>query len=353
MCPDVVAGEPPPATAAADSNDDAQGAGSRFLFVPYPITEPAVGTGLLAGPVWLRAGPPSATGPSKPQAYGVAALWTDEGSRGLFAFDHRAWGDGAWRTTAVVGWADLQLRYPGLLPGLNRSVGFDLRADGGSLEGERLLGNGPNSLSFRLFVGTASANFGASLPPELKIEPLKTKIASTTLTWSQDTRDDIFSPSTGHAISVGLTTYPEVLGSAFDAQLLSTKWMAYYPGPGIGVFGFRTQLDLSYGDPPFYLRPYISLRGIPALEYPGDQVASVEAEYRYPISARWDVLAFSGFGGARADVRGFSAEKNVSTIGVGVRVKMKKFFGLTLGLDVAQGPDGTYVYLQIGNPWTK
>jgi hypothetical protein len=32
---------------------------------------------------------------------------------------------------------------------------------------------------------------------------------------------------------------------------------------------------------------------------------------------------------------------------------MKKLFGLTLGIDVAQGPDGSYVYFQVGNPWTK
>jgi hypothetical protein len=353
-CQDVIAGQIPPATAAADSSGGEQDqGGSRFVFVPYPITEPAVGTGLLAGPVWMRAGPSSATGPSKPQAYGVGGLWTDEGSRGLFAFDHRAWGDGAWQTTAIVGRADLQLRYPGLLPGLDRSIGFDLNAKGVSLEGERLLGDGPNSLSFKLFAGTAAVNSGESLPAELKIEPLKTDVVSTTLTWSQDTRDEIFSPSSGHAISLGITTYPESLGSGFDAQLLSLKGMAYYPGPGTGVFGVRMQTDLSYGAPPFYLRPYISLRGIPALRYPGDQVASLEAEYRFPISARWSVLAFSGFGAAHADVGRLSSEKNVSTVGVGVRLKMKKLFGLTLGVDIAHGPDGTFVYLQIGNPWTN
>jgi hypothetical protein len=351
---DVMAGPIPSATAVADGSDGEQDqGGNRFLFVPYPITEPAVGTGLLAGPVWMRAGPPGAVAPSKPQAYGVGGLWTDEGSRGLFAFDHRAWGDGAWQTTVIVGRADLQLRYPGLLPGLDRSIGFDLNAKGVSLEGERLLGDGPDSLSFKLFSGTAAVNFGASLPPELKIEPLNTNVVSTTLTWSQDTRDDIFSPSSGHAISLGITTYPESLGSGFNAQLLSLKWMVYYPGPGAGVFGVRTQTDLSYGAPPFYLRPYISLRGIPALRYPGDQVGSIEAEYRFPISARWDVLAFSGFGAAHADVGRLSAEKNVTTVGVGVRLKMKKLFGLTLGIDVAHGPDGSFVYLQIGNPWTK
>ena len=55
--------------------------GSSFVFIPYPITEPAVGVGLLAGPVWMREGPEDDSGPKKPQAFGAGALWTDGGSR--------------------------------------------------------------------------------------------------------------------------------------------------------------------------------------------------------------------------------------------------------------------------------
>ena len=53
----------------------------RFIVVPYPIVDPALGNGLLVGPVWMRSGPPPAAGPAKPQAYGLGALWTDGGTR--------------------------------------------------------------------------------------------------------------------------------------------------------------------------------------------------------------------------------------------------------------------------------
>jgi hypothetical protein len=249
------------------------GSASQFFVVPYPITEPAVGNGMLAGPVWMRAGPSGVAGPSKPQAFGAAALWTSGGSRGLFAFDHRAWDDGKWRTTMIGGRADLHLHYPGLLPGEDRSVGFTLHAKGGSLEGERLLGRGPNSMIFKLFSGTAEATFREPLPTELAIEPKRIRIVGTTLAWSRDTRDDLFSPSRGQAILLGLTAYPEALGSDFDARRLGFSWMGYRQGPGAGVFGLRTLADVSFGTPPFYLRPYISLRGVPALRYPGEHTA--------------------------------------------------------------------------------
>jgi len=59
----------------------------------------------------LRAGPKGDVGLAKPQAFGAAALWTNGGSRGGVAFDHRAWADGVWRTTAVAASADIDLHY--------------------------------------------------------------------------------------------------------------------------------------------------------------------------------------------------------------------------------------------------
>jgi hypothetical protein len=327
--------------------------GSKFLFVPYPITEPALGSGLLAGLVWMRSGPENESGPKKPQAYGVGSLWTDGGSRGVVAFDHRTWGDSGWRTTAVAMRVDLDLSYPGLSPEQDQARGFILHAEGGGVEGERRLGDTPNSLIVRAFSATATLNFHQSLPPELGFEPKHAQITGIGLGWARDTRDDVFTPASGHAESVALTIYPQALGASFDAQSLSMKWTSYFSGLGPGVLGVRTKLDLSYGNPPFYLRPYISFRGVAALRYPGEQVASIESEYRLPINSRWDVLAFGGVGSARADILGVRGQKSVGAGGVGIRFKVQKLFGLTFGLDFARGPEGDVTYIQIGNAWGK
>lgn len=326
---------------------------TRFIFVPYPITEPAVGNGLLAGPVWMRDGPSEAAGPSKPQAYGFGALWTDGGSRGVIAFDHRAWAGGRWRTTFIAARADIELSYSGLDLQEDLSRGFTLGAEGAMVEAERRLGRGFNSLSFRLFSATTTVDFDASIPPELSAQPREAHITGLGLAWSRDTRDDIFTPSSGYSVSARITAYPEFLGSSFDAQTLSLKWTSYRPAFGHGVLGFQTGLELSYGEPPFYLRPYVSLRGVAAMRYSGEQVASFEAEYRLPVNSRWDLLAFGGVGTARTDFRHVTSDKTVTTAGIGVRFKVNKLFGLTFGLDVAQGPDGSVGYVQIGNAWSR
>ena len=331
----------------------AESGSSSFLFIPYPITEPAIGTGLLAGPVWLREGPKDGSGPEKPQAFGAGALWTDGGSRGLIAFDYRAWSDTGWRTTAVAARIDLDLTYPGLSPTLNESRGFTLHTKGAGIEGDKQLGDGPGSLNLRVLSATADAQFDASLPPELAHVPKRSTITGIGIGWTRDTRDSVFTPSSGNVLAAGLTAYPEALGASFDAQSLTLQWITYQSGLGKGTLGFNSKMDFSFGNPPFYLRPYISLRGVPALRYPGEQVASIESEYRWPVTARWDLLVFGGFGTARADIRGFTGNKSVSTGGVGIRFKVQKLFGLTFGLDFAQGPEGEVTYIQIGNAWSK
>lgn len=331
----------------------AEAGSSSFLFIPYPITEPAIGNGLLAGPVWMREGPEGESGPKKPQAFGAGALWTDGGSRGVIAFDHRAWAEGAWRTTVVAARIDLDLTYSGLSPKQDESFGFTLHTKGGGMQGDKLLSEGPNSLNLRVLSATAEAQFDASLPPELAGEAKKATIRGIGIGWSRDTRDSVFTPSSGNALSASVTTYPEALGASFDAQAVSLKWITYQSGLGSGTLGFKSQLDFSLGNPPFYLRPYISLRGVPALRYPGEQVGSVETEYRLPINSRWDLLAFGGVGQARANIRGITGTKSVSAGGVGIRFKVQKLFGLTFGLDFAQGPQGEATYIQIGNAWSR
>jgi len=332
-------------TAAADVG------GSKFVFVPYPITNPAIGNGLLTGPVWMRSGPAGGAGPSKPQAFGAGALWTDGGSRGVVAFDHRAWRGGLWRTTALVGRADIHFGYPGFSSD-DDSRGFAISGEGGSISAERSLGKGPNSLTFRAFSAQTTVAFDATAPEQALPDVGSATLRGVALGWARDTRDEIFTPSHGQAASAVMTAYPEAMGTSFNAQALSLKW-AGYRHLGKGVLGLRAKLDMSFGDPPFYLRPFVAFRGISALRYAGERVTSIEAEYRRPVCPNWDVLAFAGTGSAHADFRGISTGKSVSAAGVGIRFKAVKLFGLTLGLDFAQGPDGLVSYIQIGNAWTN
>lgn len=346
LAQDIVPAPERPADASTDE-------GSSFLFVPYPITEPTIGNGLVAGPVWMRKGPPDASGPAQPQAFGFGALWTTGGSRGLVAFDRRAWADGRWWTTVIAGSADVHLTYSGLLPDQDQDRGFMLKVRGVSAKGERRLGMGPNSLAVRLFASSVQTDFDVVLPVELSGSRRQQQLNGLALTWSQDTRDELYTPSSGHYALATWSNYGEWMGASFDANSLMLQWVGYRKGPGKSVLGARVRGEMAEGDMPFYLRPYVAFRGIPALRYAGQQTLSLEGEFRWPVSERWDALAFGGTGKAWASRGNLSVAKTVSAAGVGIRFKAKKYFGLTLGLDIAQGPDGLASYIQIGNAWSR
>jgi hypothetical protein len=348
LCADSASAQTESASPDAPADDK-----SSFLFVPYPITEPALGSGVLAGPVWMRPGPATDAGPAKPQAFGAGVLWTNGGSRGLVAFDHRAWRGGAWRTTALGARADLHLSYHGLSPDADDGRGFTLRVRGASVSAEHVLGKGPHSIDVRLFSTVAQTDFDVATPPEIALAPPEQTLAGLGVGWSRDTRDDVYAPTHGSYTAVALTAYPHAIGSTFDAQALRANWTSYRSAFGKGVLGTRFVLEHIQGDPPFYIRPYVAFRGAPALRYAGEDVVSAEAELRWPVGTRWEVLAFGGAGIARADRAVTHASATVTAGGLGVRFKAKKYFGLTFGLDVAAGPDGTATYVQIGNAWAR
>lgn len=324
-----------------------------FLFVPYPVTEPAVGTGLLAGPVWMREGPPEADAPARPQAFGAGVLWTDGGSRGLVGFDRRAWGGGRWWTTAVALDAELALRYGGLDPGQDQDLGFTLDLSGLSVEGEVRLAGRPDRVGLRLFAGQADLAFDDALPPEFDPSWTRRRVNGFAVSYIRDLRDDTYSPTRGTHLQGSATVYASWLGASFDAQALGLRWTRYGKGLAGGVLGLRVVLDASHGDAPFYLRPYVSLRGVPALRYAGEQAASLELEQRWPLGERWELLAFGGAGSAHSERAAGPGSASVTTGGMGFRFKARKYFGLTFGVDLAHGPDGLVTYLQIGNAWAR
>lgn len=336
-----------PAAEAVEQDGD-----SSFLFVPYPITEPALGNGVLAGPVWMRSGPKREGEAEQPQAFGAGALWTDGGSRGWVAFDRRAWGAGDWLSTAVVLRADLRLTYDGLSPTENQDQGFGLQMRGASVEAEHRLA-GPASWALRAFSVTTRVDFSGSEPVELAASAAEARSNGLALGWKRDTRDDIYLPSKGGLAGATVTAYLPAVGASFSAQSLRLHFVRYLPVRSNGVLGLRLVGEATHGDAPFYLRPYVGLRGIPALRYAGETVVTMEAEYRHRVGARLDLLLFGGAGRASAHRESASGSRGVSAGGVGFRFRARKYFGLSFGIDVAVGPEGRAGYVQIGNAWGR
>ena len=104
------------------------------------------------------------------------------------------------------------------------------------------------------------------------------------------------------------------------------------------------------GDAPFYLKPYVQLRGVPAFYYQGQMAAKVETEWRAMVYKNWGVVGFVGTGKAFDSFDDFPDNESIFNYGTGVRYVMKKAFNTRVGFDLAwASPDSLFAwYIVIG-----
>jgi hypothetical protein len=115
----------------------------------------------------------------------------------------------------------------------------------------------------------------------------------------------------------------------------------------------RADYQWSSDGTPFFLRPYIKLRGVAAMRYQGDEMASAEVEARWQFHGRWSLVGATGFGSAHTERDLYSATRDVWSGAVGFRYQLARLFGMHAGLDVGVSDGETAIYLQVGNAWFR
>jgi len=173
------------------------------------------------------------------------------------------------------------------------------------------------------------------------------------LTLRYDSLDNMFTPTTGTLSETSVSVLDDFSGGSSDFQLFQHVWLQHWPLASDLFLGARGQFNASFGDVPFYARPYIDLRGVPALRYQGEQAFSAELELRWQFHPRVGLVGFGGAGLAWIDSEQFRREQDAWSGGLGARYLISSKFGLHVGLDVARGPEDGAIYVQFGNAWLR
>jgi len=134
------------------------------------------------------------------------------------------------------------------------------------------------------------------------------------------------------------------------AQQVIMGWLAL--GDKV-TLGLRGDYQWSSDGTPFFLRPYIKLRGVEAMRYQGDEMASAEVEARWQVRGRWSLVGAAGYGTAHIENNFFSTSTDVWSGAVGFRYQLARLFGMHAGLDVGVSDGTTAVYIQVGNAWFR
>lgn len=341
-----------------------------FFPVPIVITEPATGYGGGLAVIFLhdsiqdraaqvkernpdgtvkRLPPPSASG-----AYGVA---TENGTWAAGVFHRGIWKEDTIRYIGVLSYLAPNYDYYGTPEGPLPIDKVPI-----SLEGGLLL----QQLSFRLrdsnfFAGIGYSYFNAeakldsdvSLPPIFG-EGVQTSSGGIISELEYDSRDNHFTPNHGLNSSARWTHFDTWLGSDNQFELFLLKNRYWHPIADNLVLGARFDGEFAGGDAPFYMLPFIQMRGIPAMRYQGDYVLTTEAELRWDFQPRWSLVGFAGAGWTADDSLGnFSLSDTQPAGGFGFRYLFSKVFQLRAGLDFAFSENEQAFYITTGNGWNR
>jgi hypothetical protein len=332
----------------------------KYGFIPIPliITEPAVGYGGGAGLMFLsKPLPQTEDGLGRPNIMVVGGFGTQNGSWGAIAGDMRYWLDEHLQTLVGLIYSSVNLKFYGIGndPALgNNPLHFNLEPKGGTARLKYRFGD------TRLWAGLnyafSSTRVSFDKPPGTPGEPPfnhESNVGGFTPSFTFDTRDNFFTPNRGTYLEASGGFFSPAFGADENFQRAGLVAMQFVPLGSTLFLGLRSDAAASFGNEPFYLRPYISLRGAPTLRYQGEEVAQIEAELRWQFWKRFSLVGFVGGGAAWNHLEHFDSTQTIVTGGAGFRYEIARAYGLHMGLDVARGPDDTAVYIQIGSAWAR
>jgi hypothetical protein len=327
------------------------------LPVPIVITEPAIGYGGGLGLLWFSESIRDAADKARekggrltpPDILAIAAFGTENGTKGAAAGGRVSFRDDTWRYRGGIADVSVNLDFYGVGGDLAR-VGYNLKGLAAANEISRRLGESDQWLGLRWIYLDFQTRFDPGQTGLTSKERAKTS-SGLGLTYVWDSRDNIFTTRSGVHASIDATAYSPATGSDTTFQTYRTHLFAYIPAAEPFTLALRADARMARGDAPFYQLPFVDMRGVPAARYQDEQTAVVEIEGRYYATPRWIVLGFAGAARAWGRHTTFDAESTVTTRGVGFRYMLARRMRLSVGIDVARGPEDTAWYLQLGNAW--
>nr|WP_091695612.1 BamA/TamA family outer membrane protein [Algoriphagus locisalis] len=191
------------------------------------------------------------------------------------------------------------------------------------------------------------------LPDFIDDKALDNNLSSVGIAMEFDKRDNVFSPNKGLYVVSDFRMNGAWTGSDYTYQNWNIAAFQYFQFAPKLVSGFRAEGKLQFADAPFYVKPGISLRGVPLARYQGDQTFLLETEQRYDFTDRWSAVGFVGAAKAITKELSFSEADLVYNYGTGFRYLIARKFGLRTGVDVAWSNEDFGWYIVFGSAWNN
>jgi hypothetical protein len=339
-----------------------------FVPVPILITEPALG-GFGGGlvPVFIEKKPLREIDGEpvldRPDITAAMGAYTANGT--WFVGGARVANIPKWGLHYMVGggYGDIHLDFYDTLPsGKDVAIGFQGKVGGAVLNVKKEIFDPRILVGLHYGLGRVTmrlADDGTDLPSFATDKSLEGTVSSLGPVVEWDGRDGIFSTDSGLKIHTHYYASEPWLGSDYEYGRANAYVYGFVPvlrdgSTGQGwVSAVRADWQQATGEPPFYLLPYVDMRGIPLARYQGRTTLILETEQRFDVTRRWSAMAILGLAKAFDSYDEFADEDLLYTYGTGFRYLLARQFKLRMGVDVARGPEVWAYYIVFGSAWTR
>jgi hypothetical protein len=338
-----------------------------FIPVPIIITEPALG-GFGGGlvPVFIKRQPPyidSVKGkiiftPVAPNITGGLALYTVNNSWAVAGFRSGTLIKARIKYIIGGGYANINMSYYRTVEDLGeKEFKFNIKTPTIFLQSIKRIGFSNWYAGARyLFLKTNVKYVGDSvaLPPTwVKQDEYSSVVSQLGAVIELDNRDNVFTPDRGMKVHFDGIRSDDAIGSDYDYWRMNYYMYAYRPISSKLIGGLRIDGQQTFENPPFFMYPYIDMRGIPSNRYSGKADILSEAEFRWDFYKRWSIMFYGGAGKAFDEWSNFNSADWAYSYGTGFRYLIARKFKLRMGIDIARGPDDFAYYIVFGSKWQK
>ena len=260
------------------------------------------------------------------------------------------------------GYGDVNIDFYETLPsGEDKAFGFNGRGGGAFAKLQKELFDPRFTVGMQYLFATIRMRLadGTQAPSFITDRSLDSNVSALGPVAEFDSRDSIFTPDRGLKLHAHFNWSDDWLGSDYRYGQANGYVYGYLPigknaDTGRGwVSALRADWQHATGEPPFYLLPFVDMRGIPSARYQGRTTLILESEQRIDVTRRWSLMAFGGL--AKAFDSGSEAgdAELLYSYGSGFRYLLARKFKLRMGVDIARGPEEWAYYIVFGSAWTR
>jgi outer membrane protein assembly factor BamA len=290
---------------------------------------------------------------------GFIGIYTEQKSYAAITYSQLFFSEDRWRILAAAGVMDINFQFYLDNPAGSAGSFYDY-----STKGKILMLQVQRNIFRRIYFGpmaslmNTTTTFGfPGASGEDSVHTAKLNYVGYVI--SNDTRDHVQYPTHGMFVNFKNQFYTSWMGSSYSFTRYLVTYNQFFKlskENETKVLAVRASFNIASGDVPFEGQTVVGgddIRGYSQGQYRGNQVYTLQAEYRWNFYKKLGLVAFAGLASAVAKVSDIPKNDILPGVGAGLRFRMLPNEKINIGVDYGRGKDDYSLTFRIGETFAR